>query len=94
MAIRAAKYKADYLLEAIGHKTGSALEIREINMTPYDKAMLSNVRGARNEETIFFVDGIQVEGEPEFEVQFKNILLKSSIFVKFEIEKPMVPVEG
>ena len=84
-AIKAAKSKADYLLEAIGQETGSALIISE--------------RFANDD--VYYVDGIQVSGGrapgDAFHmsdlnvkslgiVDFKKINLEVTIYVKFEIK--------
>ena len=73
-AIKAAKNKADYLLEAIGAKTGLPLEVKENN---YHTPNLSSNGVIVVEQTT----------TNKLSVQFKNIKITSSIFVKFEIKE-------
>ena len=79
MAIKAAKNKADYLLSAIGEKTGKPLIVRE-NDGAYAQMMYSlpNVRMDKdaNEENMPYNDPID----------FKKIKVESSIYVKFGIQ--------
>ncbi len=88
LAIKAAKEKADYLLAAIGEETGQALKVNEVNsLNPYlGNGSNLNVKGARNENTNYFVDGVKVNGADKAVVTFKKIKLRSSIYVKFEIK--------
>ena len=79
MAIKSAKNKADYLLAAIGEKTGKALIVRE-NDAAYTQMMYSlpNIRMDKyeNEENKTYNDPID----------FKKIKVESSIYVKFGIQ--------
>ncbi len=80
-AIKSAKDKSDYLLNAIREKTGKATIIKEI-----EHPSVSNVnymiRGARSNTTEYFVDGQKLK----YDIQFQKIKLKSSIYVKFAIK--------
>jgi hypothetical protein len=78
MAIKAAKNKADYLLAAIGEKTGKALIVRE-NDGAYTQVMYSlpNIRMDKVGEN---------EGTYNDPIDFKKITVESSIYVKFGIQ--------
>lgn len=83
-AIKAAKSKADYLLQAIGQQTGSALII-------YEKT---------SNDDVFFIDGVQVRGSIDSVetysipgqndklgvIEFRKIKLEVTFYVKFEID--------
>ncbi|MDX6747498.1 SIMPL domain-containing protein [Polaribacter sp. PL03] len=80
-AIRAAKEKATYLLLAIDEKVGKPIKINEMN--------------TNNNESFTFANNIQVNGyasglskirSKKQIVQFEKIVIKTSIYVKFEIE--------
>lgn len=79
-ALKAAKAKADYLLESIGRKTGNPLEIIEIEdytsdavLPAYAQKMVSNVQ-------------IQSEAVQDYSFDhIENIKLKYSIKTKYEI---------
>jgi uncharacterized protein len=83
MAIKAGKEKADYLLEAIGQKTGSAIIVKEISPNLANIIPGMNVRGSRD-------DGYEtyIYGQTKFssKITFKKIKLESNIYLKFEIE--------
>jgi len=82
-AIKAAKEKADYLLNAISANTGKPLKVNEANHDLQNFAQLNyiNSKPNRYESSISksktFTEGI---------VQFENIKLTSSIYVVFEIK--------
>lgn len=80
-AIKAAKEKADYLLNAINANTGKPLKINETNHDLQNFAQLNYVNNSPNryESSISksYKKGI---------VQFENIKLTSSIYVIFEIK--------
>jgi hypothetical protein len=86
MAIKAAKEKADYLLEAIGEQTGKALKVNEVNPNYLQDDSYLNVRGARNEGYSYFIDGVKMKSSDKVVTQFKKIKLQASIYVKFEIK--------
>lgn len=88
-AIKNAKEKADYLLDAIGEKTGKALVVKEnsININQQD------FHGFKNASTAYFVDGVRVVGsangkeqEKQIPIEFKKIKLTFTVYVKFSIE--------
>ena len=81
LAIKAAKEKADYLLEAIGAKTGNPLVIKENGMNPALEYSRSNIRYGGEEH----VTAYKVE-TGKLAIEFKKIKVKSSYYVKFEIE--------
>jgi len=84
-AIKAAKEKADYLLNAIGEETGHALEVRE-NIQDYGyryNSMANNIQTYTNVRS--FSEESDVEVMPE--IGFQKIRLESSIYVKFEIKQ-------
>ncbi|WP_028887825.1 SIMPL domain-containing protein [Tenacibaculum ovolyticum] len=80
-AIKAAKEKADYLLNAINANTGKPLKVNETNHDLQNFAQLNYVNNSPNryESSISksYNKGI---------VQFENIKLTSSIYVIFEIK--------
>ena len=79
-AIKAAKEKAEYLLAAIGQKLGKAVFIQEADFKSYGNQDLDPFRG--NAFTMKVLSD-----EPEVnELGLKDIIIKFSIFVKFEIE--------
>lgn len=84
-AIKAAKDKADYLLEAIGEKTGKALIVREteayyeLGYNPYK----SNVRSLQTLNDLGDIGYIKPAAPV---IQFEKIKLNSAIYVKFEIK--------
>ena len=85
MAIKAAKDKADYLLTAIGEKTGKPLIINETgNYSVRTAAGIVNTRGSRSEALEYYVDGIKTKSSEE-EIQFQKIKVRSEIYVKFSI---------
>ncbi len=87
-AIKAAKNKADYLLEAIGEKTGKALVVRE-------EEIANNNYNYNSNYPITYIDGVKVQGsvniplsakDKDNEIQFQKIPVKYTIYVKFSIE--------
>jgi uncharacterized protein YggE len=82
MAIKAAKNKADYLLGAIGEKTGKPQIVRE-NDAQYPQPVwaMANARGR--------IDKLEsYDNEPNYPdpIDFKKIKIESSIYVKFSIQ--------
>ena len=80
LAIKAAKDKADYLLEAIGEETGKPVKVNEVtnNIMPYyNNQVLSN----RSYKT----ESFDIE-KKERTIQFQKIKIKASIYVKFRIK--------
>ncbi|MFO7867797.1 MAG: SIMPL domain-containing protein [Bacteroidales bacterium] len=75
-AIKSAKAKADYLLEAIGEKTGKALNVRENdNVRPYPQRNVMYAQYSAKQEP---------ENQP---LEYKKITISSSIYVQFRIEE-------
>jgi uncharacterized protein YggE len=82
LAIKAAKEKADYLLVAIGEKTGKALIVRE-NTPAYLQDKISvNVMGVSGNNSGYLFE----EKQEEEAIEFQKIKLQAMIYVKFEIE--------
>ena len=87
MAIKAAKDKADYLLEAIGEETGKAIMVNEKDLRNRLDGADLNVRGSRNEANNYYIDGIKSKSmDSDKTIQFQKIKLQSSIYVKFKIK--------
>lgn len=85
-AIKAAKEKADYLLEAIGEQTGQALEVHEIKSSYSENNAHLNVRGSRSENQIILMSDMEMKNSDKVVLQFKKIKLQAKIYVKFEIK--------
>jgi uncharacterized protein len=81
LAIKAAKNKADYLLNAIGEQTGKPLLIRENEISTY--RTLSNVNTININENESFDN---LKNKEDDEIQFSKIKIQSSIYVKFSIK--------
>lgn len=75
MAIKAAKEKADYLLQAVGQKLGTAMVINEQEQLPY---MARNL-AANNSYQEYEYKGKQ-------EVAFEKLKVRSAIYIKFAIQ--------
>jgi uncharacterized protein YggE len=86
MAIKAAKEKSDYLLSAIGEQTGKPLIIKESDGLPLANIPGVTMRGARSDESSFYIDGVKVRSKELDEIQFQKIKLQSNIYVKFLIK--------
>ena len=82
-AIKAAKEKADYLLGAIGEKTGKALIVKEVTSPLLRSTSNMKIRGARSEQELTYIDGVRVQDQI---VQFKKIKLEAQIYAKFGIQ--------
>jgi uncharacterized protein YggE len=85
-AIKAAKEKADYLLNAIGQKTGSALKVREIPYDRYDSSMGNRVLESPDaplfnpgQSKVYYLNSGGV-------IQFQKIGLQASVYAEFEID--------
>lgn len=81
MAIKAAKEKAGYLLEAVGEKVGHPLYI--IERETYEPEYPIMLRGAAN---MMMKMEDSTENIPEPEISFKNMKLKYKVFVRFAIQ--------
>lgn len=84
-AMKAAKEKADYLLNVIGQQTGQALVVTESfqNNTVTNREIMALPQ--RNVNSMAGVDS-KVGLTPNFEIQFQKIKLTASIYVKFAIK--------
>lgn len=81
-AIKAAKEKSDYLLTAIGQKTGKPIEIREVDSNYQAYAIANYVGNSYSNRKILSKESF-VRKE---NIQFKKLKLSSSIYVKFRIK--------
>ena len=81
LAIKAAKEKADYLLAAIGEKTGKPIKINETNMHNqyYAIANYSKSKSSYSSQEKKWSSSDKV-------VQFEKIKITSSIYIKFKIK--------
>jgi uncharacterized protein YggE len=84
MAIKAAKAKADYLLEAIGAETGKPLIVKEITAQIHNEQML-NVRGSFNQSEMYYGEGLKYNDTDQL-IQFQKIRIRESVYVKFGIK--------
>ncbi len=85
LAIKAAKQKADYLLNAIGEQTGKALKVNEVNSNYIKNDSYLNVRSDKNKgrfSSFELDDNISISDI----LQFQKIKLQASIYVKFKIK--------
>lgn len=78
-ALQAAREKASYLVEALGDKLGSVIDIQEINNEVYPQAMYRNVMMKAS------FDGA-AESAPAPEIDFKKIKLNYVMNTVFEIK--------
>lgn len=85
-AIKAAKNKADYLLNAIGEQTGKPLIVRENSNgnLEYNYNRASNTRVTSYQNARFLDDSDKSSDDEE--IQFQKIKIQSSIYVKFLIK--------
>lgn len=84
-AIKAAKIKADYLLNAIGEQTGKALIVRE----EYNDLNLGNQHFANAQANYYPNSSFQGINSDKFdgnEIEFQKIKISSSVYVKFQIK--------
>lgn len=81
MAIKAAKEKADYLLNAIGEETGTPMIVREVDANMYRQDAYLNTRSAG----VVSYSEVPVQ-EKKMEIEFRKIELQSRIYVKFGIK--------
>jgi uncharacterized protein YggE len=85
-AIKAAKEKSDYLLAAIGAKTGQPLMIQERNYEAIDPLMLnSRAKAEYTEGNLYKEGGVIIKIKEN--VQLKMLKVESAIFVKFAIKQ-------
>ncbi|NLJ83266.1 MAG: SIMPL domain-containing protein [Bacteroidales bacterium] len=82
-AIKDAKDKADYLLNAIGEQTGKPLIVRENEIYPIRTLAAPLIKSSRSAANISYDATIEEESN---EIQFQKIKLQTSIYVKFSIK--------
>jgi uncharacterized protein len=80
-AIKAAKEKVDYLLDALNQKAGQALQINEVESYQYEPYQY---RGARAVNYMMKAETDSMEN-PEEQIAFKKIKITSTFIVKYEI---------
>lgn len=81
-AIKVAKEKADYLLNAIGNQTGKPIIINEINNSIQPNFVNANyIKQTRGYASLSKTGNVKNGA-----VEFKKIKISSSIYVKFEIK--------
>ncbi|UTW61599.1 SIMPL domain-containing protein [bacterium SCSIO 12741] len=85
MAMKAAKEKADYMLEAIGEETGQALEVREDHNYFGQRGARYNTLANVMMETSDGGGGDDYGSLPNLE--FKSIKLTSEVYIKFAISE-------
>ncbi|WP_214226949.1 SIMPL domain-containing protein [Pedobacter sp. B4-66] len=78
-ALQAAKEKASYLVEALGDKLGSVIDIQEVNNEQYPQPMYRNVMMMKAESA-------DMAGGPAPEIDFKKIKLNYIMNTVFEIK--------
>ena len=76
-AVKAAKYKADYLLNALGEQTGKVLIIRDAQDDTQPYHPMPRVMA------MMAADGVPEQKE---EIQFQKIKLTSNIYIKFAVK--------
>lgn len=81
MAMKAAKEKADYMLNAIGENTGKPMIIREQTNTPMYRNTITNANESLKSH---YNDEFDTIVEPV--LQFQKIILTGMVYVKFEIQ--------
>lgn len=79
-AILAAKDKATYLVEALGDKLGSAIDIQEISNDVFPQAMY------RSNVMMMKAESADMAGAPAAEIDFKKIKLSYTMNVVFQIK--------
>ncbi len=86
-AIKDAKERADYLLNAIGERTGKVMQVYE-NKAMYRSVAQRNfnVRNTYDDAVNLFVDELSQQDDKFGTIQFQKIKLQASVFVKFGIE--------
>lgn len=83
-ALKVAKEKIDYLLNALGQKAGNPLEIREIDNYVQNAVVYGRNRNlASNAMQVYGSESLMQDSNSE--IAFKKIKIKSSFLVKYEI---------
>lgn len=80
MAMKAAKEKAEYLLDAIGSKIGAVIYVRE------NGAYVNSYRNEFIENTMMMRGASDKMAEASIPLDFKKIKLNADVFVKYEIK--------
>ncbi|MEY4127077.1 MAG: hypothetical protein RL737_1266 [Bacteroidota bacterium] len=83
-AIKAAKEKSDYLLNAIGQKTGKALIVSELENNTVTRNDLSRMPARATNK--LYSDSVFESIDFEPEIEFQKIKLSYSIYTKFTIQ--------
>jgi uncharacterized protein YggE len=83
-AIKAAKEKSDYLLSAIGQKTGKALIVSELENNTLTRSDLARMPARAANK--MFSDGAFESVDKAPEIEFQKIKLSYSIYTKFTIQ--------
>lgn len=78
-AIKAAKDKAEYLLQAIGEQLDKPIEVREVIEEPYYKDNRSN-------NTMLFNTNVTKYEDEKTEIGFEKIKISFSYFIKYGIK--------
>jgi uncharacterized protein YggE len=78
-AIKAAKDKAEYLLQAIGEQLDKPIEVREVTEEPYYKDNRSN-------NTMLFNTNVTKYEDEKTEIGFEKIKISFSYFIKYGIK--------
>ena len=78
-AIKAAKDKAEYLLQAIGEQLDKPIEIREVIEAPY-------YRDNRSNNTMVFNTNVTKYEDERTEIGFEKIKISFSYFIKYAIK--------
>lgn len=87
MAIKAAKEKANYLLNAIGEQTGKAMIVHEQSQSHKINNYDLNTRGTRSESSFYYDNESKMSTSNNDKIiQFQKIKLQAAIYVKFEIQ--------
>ena len=79
-AIKAAKEKAKYLLNAINEKVGKPVKINEIDTNNQNFTFANNINVSS------YNSGISKIRSHKSIIQFEKIVLKSSVYIKFKIK--------
>lgn len=85
-AMKAAKEKADYMLAAIGEKTGKPLVVKDVSDRYLDYGS-SGAPGASSNIYMRQQDGYNYDiKDKDGEIEFNKINIKTSVYIKFSIQ--------
>lgn len=79
-AMKNAKEKSEYMLEAVGKKAGQLLYVREDQIFQPDMM----VRGSRAKAGMYMMDAEVNQSEPALD--FKKITVRSTVFLRYAVE--------